>query len=295
MYADDTTLYFNLEDFPEQNKCIFINNELGKVNTWLNLNKLTLNVEKTKCMLFHKRRKVIPLQLKIHNEFIDIVTQFCFLGIMLDDTLSWKKHENMITNKLSKITGILNRLKYTFPMQILLIIYKSLFLPHVNYGSLVWGSLSERTGMIQKKAIRIITHSNFIAHTEPLLKELHLLKVTDMFSLKIVMFLHKLSHNVLPQYFEIYRPHLEKITTSYNLRQHPLPLPPVSHVYAESGLVYQLVKMKNNITVNDKLILQKIIEKSHSQAGFSKYVTNTMLDKYSYVCNKIQCFTCGRL
>ena len=48
MYADDTTIYFNLEDFSS------LNRELEKVNTWFQLNKLTLNVEKSKCMLFHK-------------------------------------------------------------------------------------------------------------------------------------------------------------------------------------------------------------------------------------------------
>ena len=52
MYADATTLYFNLEDFPTQNRSMLINNELVRVNTWLKLNNLTLNVEKTKAMMF---------------------------------------------------------------------------------------------------------------------------------------------------------------------------------------------------------------------------------------------------
>ena len=52
MYADDTTIYFNLEDFPIHNRHIEINKELDKVNTWLKVNKLSLNVDKTKCMIF---------------------------------------------------------------------------------------------------------------------------------------------------------------------------------------------------------------------------------------------------
>ena len=62
MYADGTTIYFNLEDFPVHNRHIEINRELDKVNTWLKVNKLSLNVEKTKCMLFHKRRQLNPIQ-----------------------------------------------------------------------------------------------------------------------------------------------------------------------------------------------------------------------------------------
>ena len=56
MYADDTTIYFNLEDFPVHNRHIEINRELDKVNTWLKVNKLSLNVEKTKCIYLQKKK-----------------------------------------------------------------------------------------------------------------------------------------------------------------------------------------------------------------------------------------------
>ena len=52
MYSDDTTIYFNLEDFKENDKSLAINNELNKVNIWLKLNKLTLNAEKNKEHVF---------------------------------------------------------------------------------------------------------------------------------------------------------------------------------------------------------------------------------------------------
>ena len=110
MYADDTTIYFNLEDFSSLNREYEINRELEKVNTWFQLNKLTLNVEKTKCMLFHKRRTVNPIHILLNNKAIDIVPQFNYLGIILDEHLSWKAHVAMVTGKLSKINGILNRL-----------------------------------------------------------------------------------------------------------------------------------------------------------------------------------------
>ena len=59
MYADDTSIYFNLEDFPLEDREVLINDELEKVNKWLKLNKLAVNVDETKSMLFHKRRPVI--------------------------------------------------------------------------------------------------------------------------------------------------------------------------------------------------------------------------------------------
>ena len=137
MYADDTTIYFNLEDFPALNREQEINKELEKLKLWFKLNKLTLNVDKTKCMFFHKRRAVPAINLSMNNIPIDIVPHFNYLGITLDEHLSWKTHVAMVTGKLSKINGILNRLKYIYPPHVLLTIYKSLFVPHINYGSLI--------------------------------------------------------------------------------------------------------------------------------------------------------------
>ena len=98
-----------------------------------------LNVEKTKCMSFHKRRTPPVIIFSINNRDIDRVAQFTFLGIILDGNLSWKNHINMISNKLSKINGVLHRLKYIFPKHIILSVYKRLFMPHMSYGSFVLG------------------------------------------------------------------------------------------------------------------------------------------------------------
>ena len=81
---------------------------------------------------------------------------------------------------------------------------------------------------------------------------------------------------------------------SNTLRPHPLPVPQVAHVYAEASVVYKLVSMKNKIFLSEKLILQKLEEQSHTLTSFSKYVTTIMLNKYSNICIKHPCRTCGR-
>ena len=153
MYADDTTIYFNLEYFPIENREVLINNELEKVNKWLKLNKLAVNVDKTKSMLFHKRRPVTPIQFSMNNRIIDVVQYFNYLGIMLDADMSWKTHVAMVRNKVSRINGILHRLKYIYPQSILITLYKSLFVPHINYGSLFWGHAGGALDKIQKKRL----------------------------------------------------------------------------------------------------------------------------------------------
>ena len=78
-----------------------------------------MNVDKTKSMLFHKRRPVTPIQFSMNNRIIDVVQYFNYLGIMLDADMSWKTHVAMVRNKLSRINGILHRLKYIYPQNVL--------------------------------------------------------------------------------------------------------------------------------------------------------------------------------
>ena len=99
MYADDNTIYFHFDEFPSENREIAVNNELEKVNTRLMLNKLDINVNKTKCMFFSKRRLLTLLLM--NNRSIDVLHHFKYLGIMLDENMSWRTHIEMFRNKLS--------------------------------------------------------------------------------------------------------------------------------------------------------------------------------------------------
>ena len=293
MYADDTTLYFNLEDFNSETMNDDINSCLDEIIVSLKLNKLTVNVSKTKFMVFHKRRDVPELNLSLNNINIESVSHFTFLGIILDTALSWKYHINMIAIKISKVIGILHKLKYIFPKNILLTIYKSLILPHLNYGLLLWGVHLQDISVLQKKAIRVVTNNTYKSHTEPTFKEYGLLNVNEMFLLNKLKFLHKLFHNNLPVYFEGYWEHFTKPKQEYNLRSIILPVPRIHHVYAESLFVYQLIKLLNEF---DNSVIIKLKERSHSFPGFSNCVTLKFIDNYSdqKICNIPDCYACKR-
>ena len=102
----------------------------------------------------------------------------------------------IIAIKISKINGILHKLKYIFPKEILLIIYKSLIVLHLNYGLLLWGVNLKNIFLLQKKAIRLVTHSSYTSHTEQIFNENGLLNLV-MFPLNKLKFLHKLFYNNL--------------------------------------------------------------------------------------------------
>ena len=102
MYADDTTLSSPLNSLSEttlDNKSTetIINEELYKINEWLNINKLLLNKSKAKYMVFHMPNKCIQaLILKINDVYIERVDEFNFLGLTLDTNLNWRKHRENI-------------------------------------------------------------------------------------------------------------------------------------------------------------------------------------------------------
>ena len=106
MYADDTTIYFNLEDFDSHNTEADINAELEKVNTWLKLNKLSLNAQKTKLMLFHRKQKhVTDVNVKIDNTMIERVQTFNFLGVMLKKLYLEIVTKLWLVTKFQKLLG----------------------------------------------------------------------------------------------------------------------------------------------------------------------------------------------
>ena len=94
----------------------------------------------TICTHIYRQKNIDQLTFSINEKQIENVKFFKFLGIMFDEHLTWKNHIIMVTNKLSKFIGILNRLKNIYPQQALLSIYNALFLSHMTYGLLLWGN-----------------------------------------------------------------------------------------------------------------------------------------------------------
>ena len=205
-----------------------INNSLCFLYDWLCVNKLSLNTEKTKYMVFHYyQKKIIDKHLplvKINNELICKVDNFKFLGIYIDSTLSWKNHINYISNKIARINGILSMLKYYLPTKILLILYNSLILSHLNYGINLWGFGNySRLSTLQKQALRHVNKSPYNSHSSPIAKKYKTLFISDIFNISCLKFYYKFKNNLLPLYF--YNPPFLQLNkpTRHSCRQTKLP------------------------------------------------------------------------
>ena len=185
MYADDTTLVGNLSNFDNNNgndSNTNINIELVLLNDWLKLNKLSLNETKTKFMMFYSQQREVPNIKLDYEQYTDLepITDFNFLGIIINKHVKWTNRINKIANNIARINGILNRLKHFLAPGILVNIYNCLILPHLYYGVLVWGYETSRIFKVQEKSLRAIFSARYGAHTEPLFRNCTLLKIEDI-------------------------------------------------------------------------------------------------------------------
>ena len=106
-----------------------------------------------------------------------------------------------ISSQTARAIGILYRIKDLLPKRTLLLLYNTLILPYINYCNIAWGNCSKTkldNVPLQKKAVRICTHSTFLAHTDPLFHQLNILKIHEINDLQTAIFMFKYVKGVLP-------------------------------------------------------------------------------------------------
>jgi hypothetical protein len=151
-----------------------------------------------------QRKYIQSVPLILNGIDLQRVTSTKFLGIRIDEKLSWKSHINDVASKISKNIGIINRLKKFLPSHVLLTLYNCFVLPYLSYSVLTWGGLPtqcNRLLTLQKRAVRIISNAGFLDHTTALFCNLKLLKFNDLYHLKLGKFMYKYMSNALPPCF----------------------------------------------------------------------------------------------
>ena len=193
-FADDSTVthsHNNLKSVIE-----IMEREFQKVLTWLSTNRLLINLKNTHLMVFTNRKCPQEISLKVKDNVITETSESKFLGVIVDNKLSWASHIKLISNKISKSLSILRYLRYSFPTNILKTLYMTLILPYLSYCNIIWGSAFKTVlkpiVILQKKSIRTITKSHFLEHTKPLFKTCKLLNVSQLFDLNCAKFIFKI-------------------------------------------------------------------------------------------------------
>ena len=288
-YADDTALTSAICCF-EHPPVDHINFELKKVTEWLATNKLCVNASKSKLMFFYPRNKQLLFpQIYLNDSLLERVDSFNYLGIIISRDLSWGKHIMSVSTKISKTIGIMKKLMNQLPSYVLKTIYQSLIVCRLEYGILAWGASAIKLLGLQKKAVRVIEKAKYNSHTEPIFKRLNLLRIGDLYILKVLAFYHKFCNDRLPKYFLTNYILYNEDFHNYSTRnRNSLAVPRFRHGYSHDTLRYKIVKTVNELPdyVTDKT-------RSHSLHGFVNYVKKFLLQKYSVSCQIPNCYICG--
>ena len=259
LYADDTCLTLTSHD--PNDLQIKLNSDLNKVQSWLQANKLSLNVKKTKYSIIATQYKVAYLDhqpdVRINGHSVDRVRTHRYLGVEIDDTLTWHSQIDQIVKKVSAGLAILKRTRALVPRDILINMYNALVVPYFDYCSPVWGCIgkcqSERLQKLQNRAARIITNSDYMTPSSCLLHDLgwDTLEKRRTKQLAITMY------NVVNDHFPLRLHELFQTTSqvhTYNLREsaHNLFIPRPLSEAGKRSLHYRGATLWNSLSAISK-------------------------------------------
>ena len=163
--------------------------DLDQLSEWLQLNKLKLNVKKTKCMVLHKEALSPMVELYVENQLIETVTNFKFLGIHLDNAMMFSVHHDELISKLLKSSFVIKTLSKFLPSSIMRTLYFAYYESHLVYGCCIWYPLLSKQSQValyqlQKCLICTLCNVPFRSHCMPLYKKLSIMTLPDLVKLE---------------------------------------------------------------------------------------------------------------
>ena len=252
-------------------------------------NKISLNVAKTELIIFRKPNADIPnVKIKLDGKRIYPSKSIKYLGVYLDYDLSGITHCKEILPKLRRCNGMLAKARHhILQKKDLLSIYYSMFSSILTYGSQVWGLLDNPTldkiERAQKAAVRIISFSEFKAHTSPIFNEIKILKFKDYIKLQNILLIHDHRNNKLPVSFSDVFVEGREICAETRAETYALtklePLPIYNHIrYGRKSITHTSAAIWNNFS---KHIFPEVDMSALSRKKLKQIVTDHFLCNYT--------------
>ena len=211
----------------------------------------------------------------------------------IDKYLSRNFHVQQLSKKLSRVNGILSKLRHNAPIKTCLQVYYAIFYSHLIYGCNIWGLTTDTNintiEVLQKKCIRIMTFSDFNSHTNPLFIDLKLLKIRDIIKSQQLKVAYEFYKNLLPtdlnNLFE-FDSDIHNYPT-HSASNYLLHIPRIyTTTYGNKSIKYQCpilwnTTIKNNIAIDNKIANNISIDQLHHIYQFKRTLKKHFLHGYS--------------
>lgn len=212
LFADDSSIVFTCNDINTfENE---INYNLNIVIEWLKINNLIINLKKTQFMNFYQRKSSLqPLNISYKGEKILETKSTKFLGLYIDNDLSWKTHSDQVCSKLTKFSYALYMLSKVVNQQALLTVYHAVVSSTLRYGLIFWGNSTWRECVFkaQKKCIRAIVNIPSYESCKPYFKQFKILTFPALYIYEIMIFI-KTNPDMFNNYLKCNR-HITKLSS----------------------------------------------------------------------------------
>ena len=246
-------------------------------------------------MVFKNKNQHVHYQnLYLQNNIIERAGDNCkenfvrFLGIWIDENLSFLGHLAKLKSKLNSGLYALANCSKTVPFRIRKLIYHSLLESHLHFGSIIYGATNPKNlgqiETIQRKALRILTRSKYNVHTDPLFKKHNILKLSDLIQLNQTLFVRQYKNGKLPESFfgffqDIPFNEQKSRDDDFNLKQ---------KLATTNALLYfpscQIIRNWNQ----NNILLKSEADTSNLKEDFVQKKINS----YDEECVKPNCYTC---
>jgi hypothetical protein len=243
IFADDTSILFAGSNLIDLNKNICI--VFKTLNKRLRANQLSLNFNETNYVHFTTKRNVfVNLNIGFNNNFNTNSSYAKFLGVTMNNTLSWNNHIDLLMKKLSKACYIIGNAKTYMSASSLKAIYYAFFHSVMSYGIIFWRNSTQNSVIfrIQKKAIRIMEGCGNRVSRRNLFKNLQMVPFTSQYMLSLLMFV------VQNIFFLTNKGNHNLDTTQRNI----LYLPQANLTIHQKGAYYSGTKIFNNLPLEIK-------------------------------------------
>ena len=145
-----------------RNLYLVINEELSCIERWLQGNKLSVNVVKIQAIIIGSKPKIKKLKnpstlpsFRVGGEEIDLINETKYLGVVIDDCLTWERHISEVQKKISRAIGLLKYARNFVQTGTLINLYRSIIEPHFSYCCSVWGSCgASKLDVLQNYSIK---------------------------------------------------------------------------------------------------------------------------------------------
>ena len=286
LFADDTTAQAFADNIDKAEQ--FVNQELQKLSEWLNDNRLVAHPAKTTFMLFFASKQTRKPNLYLNGTKLTQIGSNCdtkttkFLGLYIDDKLTWEHHIEKVQSKTRSIIHLLTSVKKSFPARLKVLLYKSLLLPHIIYCLPIYGKGkgAQKLNTYMKWGIRVCANLKYNAHTNDHFRHYRILKYEDLYTLQLLLLGYKYANMSLPKSYSNFLTFHKEKNRKKNIFEKIMP-----NYKTKTTIFETLPTIWNNRSPT--------LEKSLNI--FKTKFKNSCFEDYSRIkCTKKKCFPCGR-